>query len=272
MPCCNPDGYYLGQRNLDLLGPHPSGVDTGINLNRVWPWYWDEFVPTVGESKGDAPITCCLEATNMEDWRKPEGWEGNSRRIAWALDQHATAGDGARYVSRDWCFRNLGEDDLEKLWADWTTWRLLRAIQARRVHEGPNPDLWVNYFRSRWRPHWHSYLSTLSQTENGGIPCCSFVGEHNKVSGQVITSDVETYKSASDYNFDHIIAMALVAQGGLTERKAAVLIEHEVGDNQVPNSEFEEWSKITADGYRPQYWSRSRQILQATTAAEDLLI
>jgi hypothetical protein len=265
MPCCNPDGYYLGQRNINLLGPHPSGVDTGINLNRVWPWYWDEFVPTAGESKGDAPITCCLEATAMEAWRYNGG---DPRPIAWALDQHATAGDGARYVSRDRCFRNLGEDDYEKLWADWTIWRLLRAVQARRVHEGPNPDLWVNYFRSRWRPHWHSYLSTLSQTENGGIPCVSMVGEHNKVSGQVVTSDLETYKSASDYNFDHIIAMALVAQGGLTERKAAVLIEHEVGDNQVPNSEFEEWSTITADGYRPQYWSRSRAILAASTSAE----
>jgi len=265
MPCCNPDGYYLGQRNLDLLGPHPSGIDTGINLNRVWPWYWDEFVPTAGESKGDAPITCSLESQAMEDWRNPED---APRSIVWALDQHATAGDGARYVSRDRCFRNLGEDEYEKLWADWTLCRLLRAIQAKRVHEGPNPDLWVNYFRSRWRPHWHSYLSTLSQTDNGGSSCCSFVGEHNKVPDQVITTERETYKSACDYNFDHIIALALVAQGGLTERKAAVLIEHEVGENQVPNSEFEEWSKITATGYRPQYWSRSRVILQASTAAE----
>ena len=268
MPCCNPDGYYLGQRNIDLLGPHPSGVDTGINLNRVWPWYWDEFVPTVGESKGDAPITCCLEATAMEAWRYNGG---APRAIAWALDQHSTAGDGARYVSRDRCFRNLGEDDLEKLWADWTIFRLLRAVQARRVHEGPNPDLWTNYFRSRWRPHWHSYLSTLSQTDNGGSPCCSFVGEHNKVPDQVITSDRETYKSASDYNFDHIIALALVAQGGLTERKAAVLIEHEVGANQVLNSEFHEWSELE-DGYRPRYWNRSRAILAASTKTEKHMV
>lgn len=267
MPCCNPDGYFLGQRNLDLLGPHPSGVDTGINLNRVWPWFWDEFIPTAGESKGDAPITCCLEAVAMEAWRAPGGVP---KKIAWALDQHATAGDGARYVSRDRCFRNLGEDDLEKLWADWTTYRLMRAIQAKRVHEGPNPDLWINYYRSRWRPHWHSYLSTLAQTDNGGIPCVSMVGEHNKVPNQVVTADLETYKSASDYNFDHIIAMALVAQGGLTERKAAVLIEHEVGDNQVLNSEFEEWSQL--DVYRPQYWNRSRAILAGSTAAEKHMV
>lgn len=269
MPCCNPDGYYLGQRNLDLLGPHPSGTPTGINLNRVWPWFWDEFIPTAGESKGDAPITCSLESTAMEAWRAPSGVP---KKVAWALDQHATAGDGARYVSRDRCFRNLGEDDMEKLWADWTTYRLMRAIQARRVHEGTNPDLWINYYRSRWRPHWHSYLSTLSQTDNGGIPCVSMVGEHNKVPSQVVTADLETYKSASDYNFDHIIAMALVAQGGLTTRKAAVLIEHEVGSNQVLNSEFEEWSQVVPIVYRPQYWNRSRAVLSASTAAEKHMV
>lgn len=266
MPCCNPDGYYIGQRNLDLLGPHPSGVDTGINLNRVWPWFWEEFIPTAGESKGDAPITCTLESTAMEHWRTlgTFGAEEYLRRpIAWALDQHATAGDGARYASRDRCFRNIDEDEMEKIWADWTTIRLLRAIQAKRVHEGPNPDLWINYFRSRWRPHWHSYLSTLSKNDNGGIPCCSFVGEHNKVPDQVVTTDRETYKSASDYNFDHIIALALVAQGGITERKAAVFIEHEVGENQVLNSEFKDWSSIDLL-YRPQYWKGTRITVESS--------
>jgi hypothetical protein len=264
MPCCNPDGYYLGQRNLDLLGPHPSGVDTGINLNRVWPWFWDEFIPTAGESKGDAPITCSLESAAMEAWRAPLGVP---KKIAWALDQHATAGDGARYASRDRCFRNIDEDEMEKLWADWTTIRLLRAIQAKRVHEGPNPDLWINYFRSRWRPHWHSYLSTLSKNGNGGIPCCSFVGEHNKVPDQVVTADRETYKSASDYNFDHIIALALVAQGGITERKAAVLVEHEVGDNQVQNSDFADWNALDAE-YRPSWWSLGRAEMEGSERSE----
>jgi hypothetical protein len=264
MPCCNPDGYYIGQRNLNLLGPHPSGTPTGINLNRVWPWFWDEFIPTDGESKGDVPITCTLESIAMEAWRAPLGVP---KKIAWALDQHATAGDGARYASRDRCFRNIDEDEMEKIWADWTLLRLLRSIQAKRVHEGPNPDLWINYFRSRWRPHWHSYLSTLSKNGNGGIPCCSFVGEHNKVSSQVVTSDLETYKSASDFNFDHIIALALVAQGGITERKAAVFVEHEVGDNQVLNSDFAQWNSLDAE-YRPSWWSLGRADLLASERAE----
>jgi hypothetical protein len=268
MPCCNPDGYFIGQRNLDLLGPHPSGVPTGINLNRVWPWFWDEFIPTAGESKGDIPITCALESTAMEEWRYiPDPETGHLKKIAWAIDQHATAGDGARYASRDRCFRNIDEDEMEKIWADWTLIRLLRAIQAKRVHEGPNPDLWINYYRSRWRPHWHSYLSTLSKNGNGGIPCCSFVGEHNKVPSQVVTADLETYKSASDFNFDHIIALALVAQGGITERKAAVFVEHEVGDNQVLNSDFAQWNSLDAE-YRPSWWSLGRSDLLASERAE----
>jgi hypothetical protein len=259
MPCCNPDGYYLGQRNLDILGPHPTGVPTGINLNRVWPWMWDEFTPTIGESKGDAPITCSLESQAMEDWRTPGGIP---KKIAWALDQHSTAGDGARYASRDRCFRNITEEEYEKIWGEWSTYRLLRAIQAKRVHEDSNPDLWINYFRSRWRPHWHSYLSTLSLSQNGGIPCVSLVGEHNKVPNQVVDFDLETYKSASDYNFDHIIALALVAQGGATERKTAVFIEHEVGENQILNSDFVNWS--TASAYRPLWWRTTRlEVLQS---------
>jgi hypothetical protein len=249
MPCCNPDGYYLGQRNLNIDGPHPSGIDAGINLNRVWPWYWTEFVPTDSESKGDAPITCSLESQAMEDWRTQ--FDG-SVPIAWALDQHATAGDGARYISRDRNFRELPEGEYEKFWADWTTYRLLRAIQAKRVHADGMPDLFVNYFRSRWRPHWHSYLATMQAADNGGIQCCSFIGEHNKVPDQIINSDLETYQSASNFNFDHIIALALVAQGGITERKPAVLVEHEVGDNQFQNSDFEAWQP---DEYRPGYWS-----------------
>jgi murein tripeptide amidase MpaA len=57
MPCCNPDGFYFGTRDIRKLGPHPSGVDKYINLNRVWPWYWDEFTPTANESKGAVPLT-----------------------------------------------------------------------------------------------------------------------------------------------------------------------------------------------------------------------
>ena len=265
LPCCNPDGYYLGQRDLDILDEHPSGIPTGINLNRVWPWFWEEFMPTSGESKGYAPIICSLESMAMEAFRTQ--FDGAPIKIAWSLDQHSTAGDGARYMSRDRCFRNLEEDEQEKLWSDWTIWRLARSIQARRVHEGPNPDLWFNYFRSRWRPHWHSYLSTLSLNQNGGIPCCSFVGEHNKVSAQVVTSQRETYKSASDFNFDHIISMALVAQGGITERKSAVLVEHETGQNQLINSSFSLWSGTTHE-YRPQFYTGTRINVLETTKAD----
>jgi hypothetical protein len=83
----------------------------------------------------------------------------------------------------------------------------------------------------------------------------SLVGEHNKVPGQVTTTELETYQSASNYNFDHITTMALVAQGGVTQRKPAVLVEHEEGINLCDNSQFSRWQP---DEYRPGYWSGAR--------------
>lgn len=258
LPCCNPDGYFNGIRDLSVMGPHPSGVDQAINLNRVWPWFWTEFVPTANESKGDSPINCAFEAVSMNVFRQ-------QLPIAWALDQHATAGDGARYVSRDRNFRYIAEADQEKVWADWNIYRLLKAMQAKRVQEDAQPDLWVNYYRSAWRPHWHSYLGTLCLNDNGGIQAVSLVGEHNKVPNQVITSDLETYQSASNYNLDHVLAMALMAQGGVTERKTAMLVEHETGVNIASNSKFENWR---ADAYRPDYWVGERGDMLASLRSE----
>ena len=271
-PACNPDGYYAGTRNTLKLGPHPSGVDQYINLNRVWPYYWAEYSPSADESKGDAPITCTPESQAMWDWRM-EGNSGGPIALRFALDQHSTAGDGARYQSRDRCFRELEAWDLEALWADWTVYRVARALQAQRVH-GPDaaPDLFVNYFRSRWRPHWHSWLSTRQASETGGYAPISMVHEHNKVALQVCTSDAETYKSASDYNLDYLVACALVMMGEMTERREGVLIEHDAATNLADNSAFEQWQQrdliIDPIEYRPGWWKATRGTFGATTRDE----
>jgi hypothetical protein len=269
LPCCNPDGTYAGTRNLALYGPHPSGVPTTINLNRVWPWFWTEFVPTEGESKGDAPITCSPESQAMDNWLQSGGGDA-PMKIAFAMDQHQTAGDGARYQSRDLCWRDLDEGDWEKIWADWNIYRLATAIQARRVIDDAAPELWINYFRSRWRPHWHSYLATRSAADNGGVACVSMVFESNKVPGQVVSTNLETYKSASDYNLDYLLSCALIMQGGRIVTKPAVLVEHEVGENQVQNTEFADWRNNTdpllANEYRPSYWNVARGTFDHTAS------
>ena len=270
LPCCNPDGYYNYTRGVSKYGPNPSGIDQLINLNRVWPWFWTEFVPSDSESKGNIPLDC-PEAQAMYDWRVT-GNSGNPISLAFNLDIHATLGDGARYQSRDRCFRDLTEDDYDTLWADWIIYQSFRSIQAGRVQDGEVPDLFVNYFRSRWKPHWHSWLSTLSATSYGGIPTVSIVCESNKVFQPVVDSDPETYKSACTLNFDYIITSALVMQGGFYEKKSMVLIEHEVGNNQVNNSEFEQWQKTTdpldPQEYRPGYWTPRRSSLLESYNAE----
>ena len=264
MPNCNPDGHYNATRGLSKTGPNPDGSTQLINLNRVWPWFWDEYIPSSSESKGsvvlDAP-----EATAMYNYITTANG-GNPVPIRFLLDQHSTVGDGARYQSRDKCYREYDEYSWFDIWSDWIIWKFARAMQAKRVHADPNiPDLWVNYYRSRFRPHWHSWMSVRTAAENGGVPIISTVCEHNKVAYVDVRSDAETYQSACDYNMDYVLSSALVMQGGITNPRTSVFIEHEIGDNQVDNSHWDQWQKKTSDvdpiEYRPGYWTPSRSNL-----------
>jgi len=143
-------------------------------------------------------------------------------------------------------------------------WRQLRSIQAERVRHDGAPDLWINYFRSRFKPHLHPFWGTRTAEENGGQAPISLVTEHNKVAFVVVEEDQETYQSACDYNLDVLIAAAQVAQGGAVEARSAVLIEHEIGSNQAQNSEWDQWQKSSVAGvpdYRPGYWTGARMRL-----------
>jgi len=270
MPCCNPDGFYFGTRDLRKLGPHPSGVDQYINLNRVWPWFWDEFTPTSNESKGAVPMDC-PEAQAMYAWRTT-GNAGQPTPVAFLMDQHSTAGDGARYQSRDRNFKEIDEYDWFTCWADYIIYRYLKATQAKRVQEDGAPDLFVNYFRSRYVPHWHTWNTNRTRAENGGIPVISMVNEYNKVAYVTVDTDPETYQSACDYTLDYALCCALVMQGGYYEARDAVLIEntYEVAAvNSFSNPSFTAWNEksdpLLAAEYRPTYWNTARgEILESS--------
>jgi hypothetical protein len=267
IPCCNPDGFYHNTRMCAYQGPHPSGVDKGVNLNRVWPNFWTEYAPSISESKG-ATVLGCPEAQAMYTWITT-GNGGSPVPIAFLLDQHSTVGDGARYQSRDRSFKNYDEQDWFSIWADWNIYRIQRATQSKRINEDNMPDLHINYFRSRYVPHFHSWISVRTKAENGGIGAIAMVSEFNKVDYIKITSDIETYASACNYNMDYVISCAKVMQGSCFTYKDAVLIEHEQGNNQATNSEYETWNKKTAPeesaSYRPSYWSSTRSVVTRQT-------
>lgn len=266
MPCCNPDGFYAGTRDTRKLGPHPSGVDQYINLNRVWPWFWDEFTPTANESKGAIPLDC-PEAQAMYLWRT-EGNAGQPVPIRFLMDQHSTAGDGARYQSRDRNFKEITEYDWFSCWADYVIYRHLKALQAKRVWEDGDPDLFVNYFRSRYVPHWHTWNANRLRSENGGVHPIVMVNEYNKVAYVSVDSDPETYQSACNYTFDYAVTCALVMQSGFCTPRDAVLIESTTGTpstNGFLNAAFTNWQEkaIETDAlaYRPSYWSSARSTI-----------
>jgi hypothetical protein len=263
IPCCNPDGFYFGTRNLRKLGPHPSGVPTGINLNRVWPWFWDEFTPTGDESKGAVPLDC-PEAQAMYLWRT-EGNSGQPTPIRFLMDQHSTAGDGARYQSRDRNFKEITEYDWFSCWADYIIYRHMKAVQTKRVWEDGDPDLFINYFRSRYVPHWHTWNANRLRSENGGVHPIVMVNEYNKVAYVTVDSDPETYQSACNYTFDYAISCALVMQSGFVQPRDAVLIENTAGTpsiNSFNNPAFTDWQEKSDEldtlAYRPSYWSTGR--------------
>jgi len=264
MPCCNPDGHFNYTRDLSKYGPNPNGTNQRINLNRVWPWFWTEYVPTADESKGSVPLDC-PEALAIYNYFTT-GNSGGPIAVGFLLDQHATSGDGERYQSRDRCFRDVEENDWKSIWAEWIIYRQVRGMQAKRVFEDGMPDLYVNYFRSSWVPHFHAWVSTLTKEANGGIVPISMVAEYNKVYGIMATTDKETYQSACNYTLDYVVGCGMIMQSDSVQLRDAVLIEHEIGNNQFLNSEFEQWQEksLISDpvDYRPGYWSANRCILQ----------
>jgi len=106
-------------------------------------------------------------------------------------------------------------------------------------------------------------MSIRSPGDNAGVNPISMVCEYNKVAFVAVREDAETYQSSCNYTLDYTLNAALVMQGGVTEPRSAILIEHEVGDNQVQNSEFDAWQKnMDPLEYRPSYWTATRADLE----------
>ena len=262
--CWNPDGHYNNTRFLSKYGPHPDGVDKPINLNREWPNFWTEYSPTSSESKGATPLSSD-ESLALYNYITT-GNGGSPISVSFLLDQHSTVGDGFRYQSRDRQLKDVGQYDWNTVWADWVIYGHLRATQAKRIHEDGMPDLLVNFFRSRFRPHWHAWVSNISKSDNNNVIPISIISEHNKVGSIAAYTDKETYQSACNYNMDYVITSGRFMQNSIVRLRGAVLVEHEEGDNKFENSEFDQWNKknlTTEDpAYRPSYWNQKRGELE----------
>lgn len=259
IPTLNPDGWKLGTRNLAQTGPNGNT----INLNRNFDWFWDEYVETASESKG-ATAESTAEAQALLNYLRTANGGGAVPKGA-LLDFHANQGTGARYQSRDRIWREISDSSYGTVdipngritqYIDWWIWRTMMSLSTKRQLENGGPELWIRYLRSRFRPHLHSYHSSIGWT--------SIATEELKVDN---ANGYETYKSAADYRTDYILTIAQMVTSANWSFDDAILIEN-AAENIHNNAEFEQWQ--TADE-RPGNWNYSRsQITRHTHIPEQL--
>lgn len=251
VPALNPDGWYLGTRNLAQTGP--NGLT--INLNRQWDWFWDEYVETDFESKGSAPGSSA-EATAFLNYIN-SGDAGNPVEFGFSIDHHANRGTGSRYQSRDRIWRDiqlgpteggLVPNNYRTIWLDWILWRLAGNFSAVRTRDAGGPDLYVRYFRSRFRPHYHSWMSSQ------GI--ASVVIEELKVTD---AGGRETVASACNYRLDYTLASAVVVTDHYWATRGTMLIE-KGATNILNNAEWNQWQDLPE--FRPGWYTHSRASLE----------
>jgi len=245
VPALNPDGWYLGTRNLAEIGP--NGLT--INLNRNWDWFWDEYAASSYESKGSAPESTLEAQAFLNYYRDPQVTFG------FLLDQHADRGVGARYMSRDRIWRQLalapgvaGEvpNNWRTLWLDWIIWRYVGHVTHIRARDAGGFDNYCRYYRSRFRPHLHSYFSSL------GV--MSMAMEDEKVSD---AGGRETVASACNFRLDATLAAAICCTESLwiNDYEEALLLESGPRAQLLSNANFRSWQD---DEYRPGFYTMSR--------------
>ncbi|MFW6341404.1 MAG: M14 family zinc carboxypeptidase [Halothiobacillaceae bacterium] len=256
IPVLNPDGYHLGTR----FAAQTDSTGAPINMNRNWPYFWEEYVPTPSEGKGDYPLDTPECAALHSYWKT--GNSGSPVPFRFLLDVHSTVGDGTRYQSRDRTYHEYPEDDWMSIWADVLIWNHARGLQAKRSRADGRPDLFTRMYRSRYRPHLHPWWQTRMAAENNEVPAISMVVEHNKVA----FTELETYQSANDYNVDYIAASALVMQGGAHRKRAAILVEGQEATNQFRNPDWQQWQP---DELRPGWWTPTRSFVERILPRSD---
>lgn len=268
IPALNPDGWFNDLRNLQEVGPNGKT----INLNRQFDWFWDEYVESSLESKGSAPFSTA-EASALEDYRIAV--EGAGGSFGAMMDFHANQGVGSRYQSRDRIYREIlfgpGEGGtVPESWLtvplDYYIWQIHKSFSTARTLADPGAiggDLFVRYFRSRFRPHLHSYYSSL------GV--FSFVIEEVKVDN---AGGRETYASANNFRIDYTLAAAAAITTDNWEFKDAVLVEEATQNTILSNPEWKDWqddsrvSPPSTPEERPSFFSLSRADVERATSKE----
>jgi len=261
IPCMNPDGYFANTRLLANIGPNGNPV----NLNRNWNWFWDEYVESSSESKGSSVESEVETMALLNYWRGTGPFAGQgAQTFSFLVDAHADQGVGARYQSRDRIWRgitntpsefpkdltNLIPNSYLTVYIDFYTWRTASALMAKRVKEEGGPDRGIRYFRSRFRPHLHSYFSSQ------GITSIAF--EETKVAA---AGGRETYQSAANYRMDYLIAIAACITSDNWVMEDACLIEN-AASNMLSNAEWEQWQP---GDERPGHFTHSRSTITRNT-------
>jgi hypothetical protein len=264
VPALNPDGWFLGTRNLAQIGPNTKT----INLNRNWDWFWDEYVESDFESKG-ASAESTAEALSILNYLRGTGpFSGQgAAQFGFVMDLHSNQGVGKRYQSRDRIWREIDSppgvvppggiipDSYIATYIDLYIWRMVSMLTAKRVRDHGGPDYAISYRRSRFRPHMHAYFSSI------GIPTIAV--EELKVAN---AGGRETYATAADYRVDYILGSAALATSDFWEFKDALLIE-KGGRNVLKNSQFEQWQP---QDERPGNYTMSRVTAQRNTHVPEI--
>ena len=251
VPAVNPDGIVNFTRLTSHLQLSTDGVNyVGINANRVFDWFWAEYNPGTSESKGSFAEQPGEVTGLLKYWRT--GCRGNPVDFKFLFDMHSTAGDGARYQSRDRTW--LGQEAYDYRWtyADVLIYNQQAASQRKRVILDGDPELYVRYYRSRKNPHLHPWFGTRPHP----LHCVSMVCEENKIkSARSTLYRTETYSGACNYRLDYLLNAAMAMTEGSFEKKSAVLVEGVPTQNICKNSNFKDWQP---DELRPGYWTPTR--------------
>lgn len=268
IPTLNPDGWFNGLRNLQEVGPNGRT----INLNRQFDWFWDEYVETSFESKGATALST-NEAQALENYRATVETAGG--RFGALMDFHANQGVGARYQTRDRIYREVlygpdggGEvpDNFLTIPLDFYTWQIHRSFATARSIANPGAigtGLFVRYFRSRFRPHLHSYYSSL------GV--FSFAIEEVKVA---VAGGRETVASACNYRLDYTLAVAAAITTDNWEFKDSILVEEATENVVLNNADWTDWqddSRVSAPSVpeeRPSFYTLQRSTVDRITTKE----
>jgi hypothetical protein len=236
IPVCNPDGWFSNLRNLAGVGP--NGLT--VNLNRQFPYFWDEYNESSAESKGAAPageIGAEPEAEAIYDLIVDEA--AQTPALVGLVDHHQNIGQGHRYASQN---RVYSFQDGRAFNKDWDVYRLQGSIRKQR---GTQEDgLFCQFRRSKNVPHLHSWAS-------GSIGLVSMALESRKDEPR---AGVEGVKPNCEWTYDTTLAYCVAMTDAFWGFEDTVQIERGA-TNLLTQTKWLDW---LTDNQQPSGYSRSR--------------